>query len=453
MARSEVSGELYVAPGQPAHVEARFTIADPDPDEITRLTINRTVGHDPDGRFESVVTAAIEGWGDPAPDRDWFAIGLEPAACAAGCEVVATIDAVWTGDPQPGLRVAWALELEVEYRSHVPEEAIVRTVSRGGDAAPPRLTWLGIGALVAAAAGVGLWLTRPRLAMLRLALAGGLLLVAAVPVVAFGHYLGRVLEGRLTSGMESVALLAAGLVLGIGVAIGIVRAARGRATVLRVIGWTAALALGYAWWAIAINLGTYRPHEMVAITASLGAFAGSAITSVPIGISAGVSRTAGVGTSLVMAIQAFMLAIVLLVAGGAVLWLAIGTVGGDLPDLAALGAVLVAIALAAVFVTGWLDWRRGSLSRIIAVNSVAVVVAIGLGGLVLLQPEGSLFSIGIEMRVLAALLMITVLVGAIGLRLVDPPLADDERDRKDRQGDEVRRVADEDDQAGLGDRA
>lgn len=452
-ARSEATGELYVAPGLPAHVDVRFTVADPQPDEITRLAINRMVGYDPDDRFESVVTAAIEGRGNPTPgSRDWFAIDLDPAACATGCEIVATIDAVWKGDPEPGLRVAWALELEVEYRSHVPEDGITRTTSSGGDAAPPRLAWLGIGALLAAAVGVGLWLTGRRLARLRLALAGGLLLVAAWPVVAFSHYLGRFLEGRLAFGTESVALLAAGLALGISVGIGMVRAARGRSTVLRVVGWMAALVLGYAWWAIAINLGTYRPHEMVAITASLGVFAGSAITSVPIGASTRARRSAGIGASLVMAIQAFLLAIALLVAGGAFAWLAIATVGGDVPNLAALGAVLTAIALAGLFVSGWLDWRRGSLRNIMIGNSVAVVTALGLGTIVLLQGEGGLLSTGVEIRVLAALLMITVLVGAIGLRVVDPPLADDERDGEGRQGDEIRRIADEEDDAGLGDR-
>lgn len=451
-ARAEASGEVFVAPDEPDHLEVRFTVVDPAPDEITRVAVNRLIGSGPDDRLDVSVSAAI-GDGGRSQSGAAYRIELDPAECVAGCEVVATIDAAWRGQPEAGLRVSWWVELEVEYGHRVPAAAISATVVSGGDAFPPRLVWLGMGALLAVAAAVGLRLTRPRLAALRLVLAAGLLAVAAWPLAMLGPYLERWLAARLIIGVETLALAGAGLALGTGVAVGIVRTAGGRPTVLRLVGWIAALVIGYAWWALAINLGTYRPHEMTAVTVALGVFAAAAITAVPLHAAGEPRPTVGLGTSLVMAIQVLLLGIVLLVAVASLVAFVVGTLGGAVPDLASLGGVLVAIAFAGLFMFGWLDWRRGSMRNILIVNSVAVVAALGLGTVVLLQGDSSLFSVGIELRVLAVLVMVTVLVGAIGLRVVDPPLAEDERDGEDGQGDEVPRVADEEDPIRLGDGA
>lgn len=449
-ARSEASGELYVSPSGPAHVEVRFAVVDPAPDEITRIAVNPTVGYDSDARFESSVNARV-GRGEWESERhDRYGIPLDPAECASGCEVVATIDATWRGKPEPGMRVAWTLELEVEYLNRVPEEA-TSTTAISGDEVPPRLTWLALGALLAVAAGVGMWLTRPRWPALRLVLAAGLLVPAAWPLVLLAGDVERWLAGQLIIGTETLVLVSAGVLLAIGVAVGMARAVGGRVAVLSAVGWMAALTLGYVWWAIAINVGTYRPHEMIALTAALGVSAAAAITAVPIRIGSAEMRSIGAGTTLIMAIQGMLVVIAILVAGTAFVAFAGTLLSGRAPDLAMLGAVLAAIAVAALFTFGWLDWRQGSMRNIYISNSIALVAAFGLGIIVLLQGDMSLLSVGIELRVLAALVMATVLVGTIGLRVVDPPLADEKGDAEGGERYEIGRIADEEDGVGLRD--
>lgn len=450
-ARADASGEFHVAPGEPARVEARFTVPNPAPEEIVRVAVNRIVGYDPDARFEVVVAAGIVGWSDPeliSPSS--HDLSLDPNGCTGGCDVVATIDAAWLGSPAAGVRVAWTLELEVEYRNTVPGDALAASVT-SGDEAPPRLTWLALGASLAVAVGIGLWLARPRLIGLRLLLAAGLLAAAAWPIVTLGPYLERWLASRLIIGSETVAIAVAATLLAIAVAVAIARAIRGRATLLRVVGWIAALLIGYVWWAVAMNFGTYRPHELTAITAALGVFVAAAVTAEPMAGATAPRRTAGPGTSLVMAVQALLLCSALLAAGAGFVALVLSLAGGRPPDLGSLGLTLALIALAALFTFGWLDWRRGSMRNILIANAVALVAALGLGTAVLAQGEGSFLSIGVELRVLAALVMATVVIGAIGLRVVDPPVAYEEWDGEAGQGDEVAGVSNEENRARLDD--
>lgn len=442
-ARQEASGEVAVARGAPGEIEVRFEVAEPESEDIMRMRVEIIVDGQTDPRLSARASTRVDGRAAVAE----IGGGIDPAACRDGCEVVASVVVASVDESELELRTAWSVRLEVEYRSSVPAGAASTRVVRGNDPYVPRDAWVVLGAGIAAIAGVAFSLLGDRFGAARLLLAAGMVVPggavlldpARSSVIAPAASLGRI-------DWDAVLLLGLALALVASVAIGLWRASFGRATVLRVVGWLNAITIGFAWWWIVADLGTYRPHEIVAATLALGLPIVAAITSVPIGVEWRHARRIGVLTSLVIGAQLLMAAAAV-AAGVAGIVAFVDNALDRGPDPLTLGLAAVGVALVWQFVHGLRAWRRGRQAPLF-IADVAVGLVVLPGAFFLFsQPEGGFFTIGVELRVLAAMAVGVVLVGGVGLGLVDPPLAEDQREREGGQRDEVPGIPGEGDRA------
>ena len=98
-AEAEAQGEVDVGPGNPARVEARFSVDNPGDNEIVRVDVHPVLETWNDPRVSSMAQAAID---DGPPSVGGQTLELPPAACRNGCDVSVAIDARWIGDAGPG---------------------------------------------------------------------------------------------------------------------------------------------------------------------------------------------------------------------------------------------------------------------------------------------------------------------------------------------------------------
>jgi hypothetical protein len=274
------------------------------------------------------------------------------------------------------------------------------------------------------------WKSRAAL-RLRLATAGGLAMVGALAGLSSASFLWYEIGGRVVLHWEEIAAGLAGTALVAATLVGIARAARGRDSMLRVVGWLALITFATTWWLVAEGMGTYRPYEIATLTLLLGLPPVAAIGGV------GASRVGTIG-SLVIACQVLMFAATLLVSAAMVVALLASVVGqGRVPDIGSLLIGAIPVVVAVEFAIALQRWRHGGRGALLVANLAVGFVVILAGGWVLLLPEGGLLSATPELRVLSAVAVGVVVVGTLGALLMKPPATDDDRDENGREREQV----------------
>jgi hypothetical protein len=448
---AEAGGELEVGPGDAGHVEARFAVADPGDNTVARVSVEAVVETWVDRRVSAVASAAIAGT-NPIP----FGLGrqeLDPEACRGGCQIDVSITARWIGPEEPTLRTRWSVEVAVEFAYQPSDDAVRLDAVVGDESSLPRSTWPALGALLALTLAAGLMWMGPRAAPMQLGLAAGLVVLGAYGTVATNPGLWLSFGGRIVR-WELVATLAASLCLGTAAAVGVWRAARGRPTALRVVGWLAVIAGGFALWLAVEAMDTYRPHEVVALAAIIMVPSAAAVTATsPLQNAGEHGRGADTAMALVIACQILMFGAAVLLAG----WLTVLLVasllgpGARLPDLGSLAIGAIPVVVAVEYAFALLAWRRGRRGPLLVANLAIAIAVIPAGGWALVYPDGGFFVITLELRAFAAVAIAVVLVGTIGPWLLRPPTAGEEGQGQRKQGHEVPRIPDEDDRRRMGD--
>lgn len=455
-ARVDASGEVAVAPDDPGEVEVRFGVADPGENRIVRVSVHAAVPGGGDPRVHATAGAVVTGQ-EEAGAIGVGALELDPTDCARGCEVVTTLTASWVGPPELEVRTAWRVELAVEYESDVSgEDPVSASVVRGHEPAAPRIAWPAFGAALAALAGVALVAWGGSLGLVRLVLAAGIAVPAAIALIPTLPYLSA-MPARFAVRIDWEAILAAGAALALILAagVGVWRAALGMDAVLRVVGWLAALGVGLAWWQVVDHMPAYRGHELVLLTFALALPCAAAIGGAPVRGPARATRRIGAALSLVIAAQLLMAGASLLVAGALVLSFLASLLspGARAPDVGSLAMGSIPLLVAVGFVAGLWAWRRGSRAVLLAADApLALVVVLGAGWM-LLQPETGFLAPTPESRVVGVLAALTVLGAMAGVVVLPPPVADDEQGQGEGgQGHQIPRVPREGDgvQAGGG---
>lgn len=447
-ASAAVEGEVAVAPDSPSEVVVRFVVSSDGAEEIDRGSILFSSDFFTESFATPIdlrVTAVADGV-DADPDSDWQRSFVLPMrACRDGCDVEVRALMTWTGPPGDGMRARWNAGLSVVYENSVPPgEPVTATIVDGQSPPLGRNTWLAVGAFLALVAGAVCVAIGSRLSRIRIGLAALAVLPPAWLLVQFAVVdLGKLLR---YFDWATVLVVLTAVLLAVALVVGVVRTARGDPIALPAAGWAYLVIVGYLLWLRVDDFGTYRPHELVVLTASLAIPGMAAVTAMPPERPIA-SASRRFGTSFVMAALIAEFAVTVGVAVGilAAFVLSIATRGGRVD----VGPVLLAglpLLVAVGFVRGFRRWPSGD-RRFLGAASTATFLVLLLLMFFTFSGQGGFFIIRLEAAAVVVICFVVNLAGLIGLEIFPPPARSDPPDHEghDERGqrEQVAGVADE----------
>ena len=234
-ASASVEGDVAVTPNNPTEVVVRFVVSPDGGTEIDRGSIGFVSGFDSFSASPVQVSVTAVADGVTAGPSDTYGLALPVRVCRDGCGVEMRAVITWDGPPADALRARLIAELSVVYENSVPQgEPVIATITEGHGPPIGRHFWAVVGAFVALLSGAAWIAIGNRLARVRLGLAA----LGALPpawVLVQVAAVGFVDAFRMVA-FETLLAAAVATLLGLGLAVGVVRTARGDAVALPAAG-------------------------------------------------------------------------------------------------------------------------------------------------------------------------------------------------------------------------